>query len=241
MINPNKGDSIFTAWKLDTLDSIAIVVSLWFGYFRYPFEPLFCALACIPIIGITRSISKGNATFDNYIKNISSGDSMDLNIVSLYILSVSIALLVGTFTSFECDNYYALAIAGAICFVVFVFILFITHKDIRGAFMLRSKLYIVFILCILFYSYGLIYGLNCLFDLTKHERYKTKIISLYRSPSEQRLRKYFAVISPWGEHKSNTEIAIPPEQYWRFKEGDSAYLELHEGLFEIPWYNLNDE
>ncbi len=238
MLNPDKDASIFKSWKLDWLDSLAVILSLWFGFFRYPFEPLFCVLACIPIIGISISLSKGNATFDNYVKNIAGG-VLDVNIVSIYILFVSIALLIGPITTYQCDNYYTFFITGTICFGFVMTVLLITHKSIWGTFMLQSKLYVVFLFCILFYSYGLTYGLNCIFDQSPPEHYKTKIVSLFAKKVNGRL-KYFVTVLPWGNHTTVESLAIPYDQFRRLKQDDSTHVILQHGFLGIPWYHIEE-
>lgn len=227
--------------NLDWLDAITVFVCLWFNVFPYPsFTGLFCVLAFIPILGITLTVLKGNANFDSHIKKVFGKNGAEQNIVSIYILSSSFALAFGVYRNFECESYYSLLTHGAIAFLIFGVIFFLTHNNIKGTLKHQSEIYGILVICIILYSYGVTYGVNCLFDSSPPERFQTKITGKYISRHRKSPNTYYLTITPWGHHHDTENISVSSDQYDLFNTNDMIYIDLQKGLLDIPWYHIEN-
>jgi hypothetical protein len=227
--------------NLDWLDGFAFIISSWLIIFPYPsYTGLFCILAFIPVLGITLTVLKGNAHFDHYIKKAFNKDGVEQNIVSAYILTSTLTIALSAYLNFECENYYSLLTHGAIAFTIFAIIFIFTHRNIRGSLKHQAGVYVLLGFCILFYSYGITYGVNCLFDSSKPERFETKIIGKYISHHRKSPDTYYVTITPWGHHHDSENIKVSSDLYDRLNEGDLVDIDLQQGLFDIPWYHIED-
>lgn len=227
--------------NLDWLDALTVFVCIWFNVFPYPsYKGLFCLLAFIPILGITLTVLKGNANFDSHIKKVFSKDGVEQNIVSVYIFSSSLALAISVYRNFECESYYSLLTHGAIAFLIFGVIFLLTHSNIKGTLKHQSEIYGVLVICILLYSYGVTYGVNCMFDSSTPERFQTKIIGKYTKKMRRSPRTYHLTITPWGHHHDTENLSVSSDQYDSFNSGDIVYMDLQKGLLDIPWYHIED-
>ena len=227
--------------NLDWLDGFAFIISAWLIICPYPsYTSLFCILAFIPVLGITLTVLKGNAHFDHYIKKAFNKNGVEQNIVSAYILTSTLTIALSVFLNFECENYYSLLTHGAIAFAIFAVIFIFIHRNIRGSLKHQTVIYVLLGVCILLYSYGITYGVNCLFDPSKPERFETKIIGKHINHHRKSPDTYYVSITPWGHHHDSENITVSYDLYNRLIEGDLVDIDLQQGLFDIPWYYLND-
>lgn len=213
--------------NLDWLDGFAFIISAWLVTFPFPsYTGLFCILAFIPVLGITLTVLKGNAHFDHYIKKAFNKDGVEQNIVSMYILTSTISIACSVFLNFECENYYSLLTHGAIAFAIFAVIFIFTHRNIRGSLKHQAGIYVLLGICVLLYSYGITYGVNCLFDSSKPERFEIKIIEKYINHHRKSPDTYYLTITPWGHHHDSENIKVSYDLYDKLNEGDFVYMDL---------------
>lgn len=75
--------------------------------------------------------------------------------------------------------------------------------------------------------------LNGALDHSTAERHHAvvtqKIKNSGRSPS------YYLEFDSWRPNKTIEKLHVSSDVYWRFNVGDPAIVEVHRGVFEIPW------
>jgi len=101
-------------------------------------------------------------------------------------------------------------------------------------------MYGLLLLNILLYSYGGTYGINCLFDDSKPYVFQTHIVEKHINRHRKSADTYSVIVSPWGHHHDNENISVSSEQYDRLVEGQLVNMDVKNGLFDIPWYYIDD-
>ncbi|ABG57776.1 hypothetical protein [Cytophaga hutchinsonii] len=224
---------------VDWLNGISFIVSIWLFIFPYPFfKELFCILACIPILGIIITIFKENITFDSYINRDPNQDIGEQNSVPGNIVPCAIILALSAYKNFECENYYILIKHVGMVFLFFSAIFILTHiiKKLK----LQIVSYFFIAIWILIYSYGITFGINCLFDSSSPQRFRTSILDKYSGGGGDYPDTYHFTIAPWGNHKYTEDISVSRKRYDAYNIDYTIYIDQQKGLFNIPWYHVED-
>ncbi|WP_018342003.1 hypothetical protein [Cytophaga aurantiaca] len=234
----SKLKSYFSGNKnLDWLNTMTFFICAWFIFFPYPFLELFCTLASIPILGIGLSFFLKIIHFINS-KNTGFNENKDeQNAVSLYIILPSIVLALRVYFKFNCENYFSLLTYLAIPILFFVIIFILDHLPFKGILKQQTQFYGLLVVCILLYSYGVSFGINCLFDSSSPERFKTKITAKYtRGGGDYPPVSYRVTVAPWEHHPYKEDLPISEQEYEIADIGDNMYIDVQKGLLNIPWY-----
>jgi hypothetical protein len=225
---------------IEWLDFVAFACSTWLFIYPYPYKLLFCILLFIPFLGLILNRMAGNSGFDSLIKKVKDKNGNDTYMVAYYINIVSWTVGIKVFIDFEFENIYSIFIHGSVAFIMIAFILFITHHRITGPLKTQLSMYGLLLLNILLYSYGGTYGINCLFDDSKPYVFQTHIIEKHINHHRKSADTYTVTVSPWGHHFDNESISVSSEQYNRLIEGQAVSMDVKSGLFDIPWYYIDD-
>lgn len=212
--------------NLDWLDGFAFIMSAWLLMYPYPsYAGLFCVLAFIPILGITLTIIKGNAGSNSYLDKVYGKNEDDQNTVPLYIILPSFILAIRIFIKFDCENYCNLLTHGGIVFLIFGVLFLLPHRNIKGSLKQRTQFYGLLGACILFYSYGATFGINCLFDKSLPERFETRITTKYtRGGGDYPPVLYHVTVAPWENHSYKENLQISEKEYEIADNGDYMYI-----------------
>ena len=225
--------------NLDWLDGIACFVGVWFLFFPYPsFKGLFCVLSFIPILGTALTILKGNVSLNRFFKKKANEIGIEENIPLTYIQFSSIALALGIFRRFNCESYYWLIITTGILFLFFAIAIFLLTYGIKVYKKNSIGNYVILTLSALIYSYGVLFGINCLFDSSPPQRFRTSIIYKHEGGGGDYAPTYDFTIAPWGDHKDPENIPASEKQYDTYNIDRTVYVYQKNGLLGIPWYYI---
>lgn len=224
---------------LDWLNGIAFFICIWFFILPYPsFTGLFCFIAPIPIIGVLLTILKKIIDFSSSSKNKSHDNEAEQNIVPLYIILPSIVLALRIYLKFDCENYFILLTHLEIAFLIFGITFLLAYLPSKGSLKQYTQFYGLLGACILFYSYGITFGINCLFDKSLPERFETKIISTFTKGGGEYPRSFHVTVAPWEHHPYKEDLAISENEYKIADTGDYMYISVQKGLLDIPWFYI---
>ncbi|GAB0155409.1 hypothetical protein CHRYSEOSP005_06700 [Chryseobacterium sp. Alg-005] len=230
--------SKLTIHNLNWLEWSAIFFSIWFIFYPKPYEFLLIILLLFPIVGILlNGIHQPSIiTLVKISKDENGNDEYD---VADFIDIISWAILIRVIIDYDFESFLSLIIPGAVAFVLVVIILFSTHQLIASSTKNKWWIYCSLLFNIFVYSYAGTYAINCTFDNSKPQVYKTTILSK-RISEGRRSTSYLVEITPWGNRSEKEEISISKTQFGKLYVGDHINVDIKKGLFNIPWYYVED-
>jgi hypothetical protein len=129
-----------------------------------------------------------------------------------------------------------LIIPGTITFISIITLLFSTHKGVvsKNKKISSTYIYLHLIFFIFIYSYGATCSINCAFDCSSPEVFKTKIVDKHISRGKH--TSYFIKVAPWGHHLDRESIRVSRNEYESFEIESTVEIDLKDGLLGIPWF-----
>jgi hypothetical protein len=228
--------SQLTLHKLDWLEWVAIILSIWFIIYPAPYRLLLAALLIIPLLGlILNGWNKPSMASLVEINTDRKGDGK--YDVADFIDFPAFAIVFRVFYDYEFESYYSMLLPGIIACVIILTILFFTHKRIESSTRNRKWIYTSIIFCVSLYSFAATYAINCSFDNSEAKIYKTEVLGK-RVHRGRKSTSYYVKVAPWGHHRDKEQIRIPAYDYNRLNVGDTVNIVFKKGVFNIPWYNL---
>ncbi len=231
--------SQLTFHKLQWLEYVTMGLALWFLFNPKPYNILFTALLCMPIIGLILNGMTGKPSISSLVAiSIDEDDGSDKYDVADFIDFAAWIILLRVLLDFEFESLYSLIIPGTIAFAIMLIILFTTHKVIDDSNKSKSWIYASLIFNVFIYSYAGTYGANCVYDSSDPKVYNAEVVEKRISTSSKGRKTYYVRVTPWGHHYDKEEISIPSNQYFGINIGQTVKIDLKEGLFHIPWYYI---
>jgi len=79
---------------------------------------------------------------------------------------------------------------------------------------------------------------NCALDAKPPARFEARITSKHsQSGTRAGGESYYFTLAPsWRRGKTDEDIQVSPSLYATYRVGETVVLEVHGGLFHIPWY-----
>lgn len=227
-----------TIHNLNWLELSALGFSIWFILYPKPYEILLIILLLFPIVGIfLNGIHRPSIiTLVEIGKDKNGNNEYD---VADFIDIISWAILLRVIIDYDLENFYSLIIPGAVTFALVLIILFSTHKLIASSTQNKWWIYCSLLFNIFVYSYAGTCAVNCTFDNSKPQVYKTTILNK-RTSEGRRSTSYLVEITPWGNRSEKEEINISKTQFEKLYVGDHINVDIKKGLFNIPWYYVED-
>jgi len=96
---------------------------------------------------------------------------------------------------------------------------------------LSAALIIPFFFCA---SYGGLILLNCYYDQSEEQAFQSVVLS--KRTSSGKHTSYYVELTPWGKQTEAEEVSIDSDLYDQFEAGDTAYVYLKKGQFDVPWF-----
>lgn len=84
------------------------------------------------------------------------------------------------------------------------------------------------------YSWGLIIFSNCFYDSSIPDRYETRLEGKHYTSGKT--TTYYLDLEPWGRFEKVTNETVPKDFYNMMEAGDTVYVYLRKGKWNIPWY-----
>ena len=229
--------SKLTFHKLDWLEYITMGLGLWFLIYPKPYEILFTALLCIPLLGFLLNGLTGRPSISSLVEIKKDDDGSDKYDVADFIDFAAWIILLRVLLDYEFESFYSIIIPGTIAFIIMLLILFSTHKRIDNTAKSKTWIYSSLIFNIFLYSYAGTYGANCVYDKSVPTVYNAKVVDK-RISKGRRHTTYYVEVTPWGHHYDKEEISVPSSQYDEIQIGQTVKIDLKKGLFNIPWYYI---
>lgn len=230
--------SKLTFHKLGWLEYITIGLGLWFLFYPKPYDILFTALLCMPVLGLFLNGITGRPSIASLVEISKDEDGDDKYDVADFIDFAAWIILLRVLLDYEFESFYSIIFPGTIAFILILVILFSTHKLIDNTTKSKSWIYISLIFNVFLYSYAGTYGANCVYDNSEPIVYETKAIDKRISKGSKGRRTYYIKVNPWGHHYDKEEISVTSSQFEEIQIGQSIKIDLKKGFFNIPWYYI---
>ena len=229
--------SKLTFHKLDWLEYITMGLGLWFLFYPKPYDILFTALLCMPILGLILNGISGRPSIASLVEISKDDDGSDKYDVADFIDFAAWIILLRVLIDYEFESFYSMIIPGTIAFVIMLIILFATHKLIDHTTKSKTWIYLSLIFNVFLYSYAGTYGANCVYDSSEPTVYNAEVVDK-RVSKGRRHTTYYVKVTSWGHHYDKEEISVSSSQYDEIQIGQTVKIDLKKGLFNIPWYYI---
>ena len=230
--------SKLTFHKLDWLEYVTIGLGLWFLFYPKPYDILFTALLCMPVLGLILNGITGRPSIASLVEISKDDDGSDQSAVADFIDIAAWIILLRVLLDYEFESFYSMIIPGTIAFAIMLVILFATHKVIDSTTKSKTWIYLSLIFNVFLYSYAGTYGANCVYDKSEPQVYETEVVDKRISRGSRGRKTYYSKVNPWGHHYDKEEISVASSQYDEIQIGQTVKIDLKEGLFNIPWYYI---
>lgn len=230
--------SKLTFHKLDWLEYITMGLGLWFLFYPKPYDILFTALLCMPLIGLLLNGITGRPSISSLVEISKEDDGSDKYDVADFIDLAAWVILIRVLLDYKFESFYSMVIPGTIAFAIMLIILFATHKLIDSTNKSKTWIYLSLIFNVFIYSYAGTYGANCVYDKSDPIVYDAKVVDKRISKGRKGRKTYYVKVTPWGHHYDKEEISVASSQYDEIHIGQTVKIDLKEGLFNIPWYYI---
>lgn len=230
--------SKLTFHKLDWLEYVTIGLGFWFLLYPIPYDILFTALLCMPVLGLILNGITGRPSIASLVEISKDDDGSDKYDVADFIDFAAWIILLRVLKDYEFESFYSMIIPGSIAFTIMLVILFATHKVIENTTKSKTWIYLSLIFNVFLYSYAGTYGANCVYDKSEPQVYETKVVDKRISKGRSGSKTYYVKVNPWGHHYDKEEISIASSQYDEIQIGQTVKIDLKKGLFNIPWYYI---
>lgn len=230
--------SKLTFHKLDWLEYVTIGLGLWFLFYPKPYDILFTALLCMPVLGLILNGIIGRPSISSLVEISKDDDGSDKYDVADFIDFAAWIILLRVLLDYEFESFYSMIIPGTIAFVVMLIILFVTHKLIDKSTKSKTWIYLSLIFNVFLYSYAGTYGANCVYDKSEPTVYNTEVVDKRVHRGSKGRRTYYVKVTPWGNHYDKEEISVSSVHYDEIQIGETVKIDLKKGLFNIPWYYI---
>jgi len=219
--------------KLDWLDTLTLVLCVWFVFYPNPYKILFTIILCLPIIGlIVHGHSKPSLTSLITITSGKDGgtdyETADFLVLPAIILSLRMLL------DFEIESFLSLLIRGTIAFLILLVMLRLLYRNIEKGNKHRVLIYFVILTNVAIYSFAAVYGINCVYDKSNPKIYRLPVVN--KSIYKGRHTTYYLKVKSWRKENHSEEISVTKDQYNTTRIGDTVKLDRQQGLLEIPWH-----
>jgi hypothetical protein len=230
--------SKLTFHKLDWLEYITMGLGFWFLFYPKPYDILFTALLCMPIIGLLLNGITGRPSIASLVEISKDDDGSDKYDVADFIDFAALIILLRVLLDYEFENFYSMIIPGTIAFAIMLIILFATHKLLDNTAKSKSWIYLSLIVNVFLYSFAGTYGANCVYDKSEPTVYNAEVVDKRIGRSGKGRRSYYIKVAPWGHHYDKEEISVASSQYDEIQIGQTVKIDLKQGFFNIPWYYI---
>lgn len=223
--------------KLSWLEWVAIALSIWFVLFPRPYVPLFCVLLLLPLAGmVINGVQQPSmAALVTFKKNSKGEDKYD---VADFIDFPAWAIVIRVLLDFEFEDFRTLIFPGLLAMALITIILLLTHNRFGELKQHSTLAYVLLIGNCWLYSYGAVYGSNCIFDKSEPTVYPTAVVDKSTHRGRKSGRRYYVHVAPWGHHLDRERISVSRADYEDTDIGDAVDIDLYEGWLGMPWYQM---
>ena len=221
--------------KFDWLDWLTILLCLWFFIYPSPYKILFTVILLLPIIGLILKGSSKPSLASLITITINDKGGTDYEVADFIVLPALIILL-RMFLDFELDSLLELLIKGLFATAILLIFVAFSFRDIEKENNHKTLTYFVVLGNLLLYSFGVVYGINCVYDKTKPKIIKSEIVD--KSIYSGKRKSYYLQVEPLNKSTNDNKIRVPKYQYEQFGIGDSVNVVYKQGLLNLAWHYI---
>lgn len=223
--------------RLTWLEWVAIGLSAWFFLYPHPYVPLFCTLLALPLVGLViNGIDRPSMASLVTLKKDSKGN--DKYDVADFIDFPAWAVLFRILHDYEFEDVRTLIFPGLLAMLIITVILVLTHNNFQELKRHSTLAYVLLVGNCWLYSYGAVYGTNCVFDRSEPRVYPTTVVDKSEHRGRKGRRTYYVHVAPWGHHLDRERIKVNRGTYDDTMIGETVDIDLYEGWLGMPWYKM---
>jgi len=206
------------------LNYISVAIVVWICKFPKPYEYVLIASLAMPIVGIIVI-----RYWKGLIKIELKRNSINPNLLPVFLPGIIYACRVKfDFCINEYSNVWLLVGILTLAFSTF----FLVNKrflEIDNTYQGMLRILIFSFV----YSYGAVIGINCAFDKSKPEIFKSVVH--YKRVNNVGVKSYEIEVSSWKKDSKIQKLSIDKALYDQLPVGGNVSIYVFKGIFNIPW------
>lgn len=214
-----------------TLSGVSFAVAAWAFFWPYPYEVVCLALLVFPILAVLLLKISGGIIHLNDRKD--SAYPTVLYCIAVPSFMIVMRALID-YNILEYTNTWVPAVLVAVFMIIIALI-----GNTEFTFKKATDFFGVAGITLFFFcaAYGGLIFLNCYYDESPEQEFHVKVLSKRMSSGKH--TSYYVELTPWGNQTEAEEVSIDSDLYDRFEAGDSAYVYLKQGRFDVPWFEVS--
>ena len=211
-------------------NTIGAICGLMTLFYPNPYTLIISLSIILPIIGLF--IIKQS---DGMIRFVGRNNSAYISLEIGLFLTI-IALILRALLDFNIYDYTNIWLPAIVISLGYILILFVGNKEF--AFIKIADYFNNLVLIIMLFGYGYSTTVltNSLFDNTTPTYFNTTVVN--KQISSSKIIIYYFYLKSWGPNKIRSKMSVSKFDYKSFSPGDEITITLHNGLFDIPWYEV---
>lgn len=219
-------------WTSKILNWLGGIVAVWTLFVAQPYEYSILTSIAIPIASIV--------VLKMYGGLIRIDDRRDSAYPTIFwaVLSTSLGLFLRALLDFNIFEYKNIWLPSGLITLFFIAFLLIGNSEFKFK-MARDYFAILSLSLFLFgYSYGSVVVLNCYYDNSVSDQFKSKILS--KRIDSGNTTTYYFELEPWGNQTEIDEVSVSKNLFDQLEANDTARIYFNKGLFKIPWFEISE-
>lgn len=139
---------------------------------------------------------------------------------------------------YEFEDVHTLIFPGLLAMAIITVILLLTHNRFSELKQHTTLAYVLLLGNCWLYSYGAVYGSNCVFDRSEPVVYPTEVVDKSAHRGRRGRRSYYVHVAPWGHHWDRERIRVSRATYESTLVGEDVDIDLYKGWLDMPWYRM---
>ena len=149
------------------------------------------------------------------------------------------ALAIRAIMDYEILSYKDLWITVGVSSILLTVLFLVITKEVKFSKILDYITAFSLAGMIFAYSFGTYVILNCLFDKSTPEVFRTEVID--KEIDSGRSTTYYLKLDPWAPGMQQEKVSVTKDEYVVTDKGDSVDIYLKRGLLKTPWFYVVTE
>ena len=232
-----RANKVIVKHKLNWLENISIVISLWFMFYPYPFyNALLIACIFLPLFGMYLN-GLNKASYVSLIEiTVEKGVDIDFDMAD-FVSFPSMAILLRVLIDYDIEFWDHISgplnTTMLILLIIFIFLYHTNNYPQTRKFWVYTSI----IVNLSVYVFSTTFAVNAAFDSSEAIEYKTEVIKKWISDGD--IKYYNIKVKPWIHESEAINIMISKSDYSKLQEKSLVYIYSFEGLLNIPWYHYS--
>lgn len=205
----------------------------WLWFYPQPYSYAIVLSMVVPILGLI-SIFRYQGLIKLDEKKNSTLPSV---IYGVYLPICGLGLrAVLDYTIIFDDNIWVVSASAAVAFVM---ILRLSTNELKFRKPLEIFLTLSVAILMFCYSISTYVIINCLFDKSIPDQFKTKVID--KEISSGKSTTYYVIVEPWGPITEQDKVSVTKDDYEAINIKQDVIMYLQQGLLKTKWYYVGKQ